>query len=281
MFEDKAGSELVNFQAQKDHKLLVKNDRAKLVQHDQSRPHRQQRQALGRRQPRRGRRQQQDDEGRRRPHGRRSARTTPRRWATNRSLTVGVDETIASARTRPRRSGRTTPRPWRCCRRSRSARRAVDTVGAAETRTVGAAQVNTIGAVAPGHGRRLARATTSAASDSWTVQARARRSTIGGDRAQIGTDAAPRATRRRDRGRRRAGAARSPRAACVEHRRGRRHDQGRQEPADRGGRHSIVLKCGSAAIVDEEGRHDHHRGQGHHASTARARSTSRRRATSS
>ena len=36
MFEDKAGSELVNFQAQKDHKLLVKNDRTKLVQHDQS-----------------------------------------------------------------------------------------------------------------------------------------------------------------------------------------------------------------------------------------------------
>jgi type VI secretion system secreted protein VgrG len=36
MFEDKAGSELVNFQAQKDHKLLVKNDRNKLVQHDQS-----------------------------------------------------------------------------------------------------------------------------------------------------------------------------------------------------------------------------------------------------
>ena len=36
MFEDKAGSELVNFQAQKDHTLLVKNDRTKLVQHDQS-----------------------------------------------------------------------------------------------------------------------------------------------------------------------------------------------------------------------------------------------------
>ena len=36
MFEDKAGSELVNFQAQKDNKLLVKNDRTKLVQHDQS-----------------------------------------------------------------------------------------------------------------------------------------------------------------------------------------------------------------------------------------------------
>ena len=36
MFEDKAGSELVNFQAQKDHKLLIKHDRTKLVQHDQS-----------------------------------------------------------------------------------------------------------------------------------------------------------------------------------------------------------------------------------------------------
>ena len=36
MFEDKAGSELVNFQAQKDHNLLIKNDRTKLVQHDQS-----------------------------------------------------------------------------------------------------------------------------------------------------------------------------------------------------------------------------------------------------
>ncbi|TIX39942.1 MAG: type VI secretion system tip protein VgrG, partial [Mesorhizobium sp.] len=36
MFEDKAGSELVNFQAQKDHNLLIKHDRTKLVQHDQS-----------------------------------------------------------------------------------------------------------------------------------------------------------------------------------------------------------------------------------------------------
>lgn len=36
MFEDKAGSELVNFQAQKDHHLLIKHDRTKLVQHDQS-----------------------------------------------------------------------------------------------------------------------------------------------------------------------------------------------------------------------------------------------------
>ncbi|TKB14659.1 MAG: type VI secretion system tip protein VgrG [Mesorhizobium sp.] len=36
MFEDKAGSELVNFQAQKDHHLLIKHDRNKLVQHDQS-----------------------------------------------------------------------------------------------------------------------------------------------------------------------------------------------------------------------------------------------------
>ncbi|TIV97133.1 MAG: type VI secretion system tip protein VgrG, partial [Mesorhizobium sp.] len=36
MFEDKAGSELVNFQAQKDHHLLIKHDRNKTVQHDQS-----------------------------------------------------------------------------------------------------------------------------------------------------------------------------------------------------------------------------------------------------
>ncbi|RWP87434.1 MAG: type VI secretion system tip protein VgrG [Mesorhizobium sp.] len=36
MFEDKAGSELVNFQAQKNHHLLIKHDRTKLVQHDQS-----------------------------------------------------------------------------------------------------------------------------------------------------------------------------------------------------------------------------------------------------
>ncbi|MBZ9810872.1 MULTISPECIES: type VI secretion system tip protein TssI/VgrG [unclassified Mesorhizobium] len=36
MFEDKAGSELVNFQAQKDHNLLIKHDRTKVVQHDQS-----------------------------------------------------------------------------------------------------------------------------------------------------------------------------------------------------------------------------------------------------
>ncbi|TPJ40069.1 type VI secretion system tip protein TssI/VgrG [Mesorhizobium sp. B2-6-5] len=36
MFDDKAGSELVNFQAQKDHNLLIKHDRTKLVQHDQS-----------------------------------------------------------------------------------------------------------------------------------------------------------------------------------------------------------------------------------------------------
>ena len=67
---------------EKDHALLVKNDRAEAGAARPDRPDRQQRQALGRGEPRRGRRQQQDDQGRRRPHGRRSARTTPRRSAT-------------------------------------------------------------------------------------------------------------------------------------------------------------------------------------------------------
>ena len=67
MFEDKAGSELVNFQAQKDHKLLVKNDRTKLVQHDQSdRIDHDAKHSVGH-ESRRGRGQQQDGEGRRQP----------------------------------------------------------------------------------------------------------------------------------------------------------------------------------------------------------------------
>ena len=117
MFEDKAGSELVNFQAQKDHDAAGQERPHQAGAARPERPHRQRRQALGRGQPRRGRRQQQDDQGRRRPQRRASAPTTPRR--------VGVQplahrrrqrDDRGRRRTRPRRSAPTTPRPSRWSR---------------------------------------------------------------------------------------------------------------------------------------------------------------------
>ncbi len=124
MFEDKAGSELVNFQAQKDHNLLIKNDRTKLVQHDQSdRIDHDAKHSVGH--------NLDEDVG------------------NNKTVKVGVDQTTnigyndtetvgvepladgrgrtrrsTSARTRPRRSAKTTRRRWRWCRRSPSALRA-------------------------------------------------------------------------------------------------------------------------------------------------------------
>ena len=113
MFEDKAGSELVNFQAQKDHKLLVKNDRAKLVQHDQSdRIDNNAKHSVGV--------NLDEDVG--------NNKTT--KVGVDRKVDIGSNDTETvgiepladgrgrtrrsrSARTRPRRSARTTPRPWR------------------------------------------------------------------------------------------------------------------------------------------------------------------------
>ena len=145
MFEDKAGSELVNFQAQKDHALLVKNDRSKLVQHDQS---------------------DRIDNNARHPVGVNldedvgNDKTTKvgvdrtvnigsndtETVGKNRSLTVGVDETISVGSNSTETIGVNHTQTVALVQTITVGAARVDTVGAAEARTVGAAQVNTIGA---------------------------------------------------------------------------------------------------------------------------------------
>lgn len=145
MFEDKAGSELVNFQAQKDHNLLIKNDRTKLVQHDQSdRIDNDAKHSVGH--------NLDEDVGNNKTVKVGVDQTT--NIGNNDTETVGVDralsvgsnetiyvgansvETIAIAHTQTVGAAQTIT--------VGGAR--IDTVAMAEARTVGAAQVNTIGA---------------------------------------------------------------------------------------------------------------------------------------
>ena len=145
MFEDKAGSELVNFQAQKDHKLLVKNDREKLVQHDQKdRIDHDAKHSVGH--------DLDEDVGNNKTVKVGVDQTTnigsndTETVGVNRSLTVGANETISIGSNSTETIGVSHTQTVGACRRSRSGAARVDSVGAAETRTVGAAQSNTIGA---------------------------------------------------------------------------------------------------------------------------------------
>ena len=170
MFEDKAGSELVNFQAQKDHTLLVKNDRTKLVQHDQSdRIDNNAKHSVGV--------NLDEDVGNNKTTKVGVDRTVDigsndtETVGKNRSLTVGVDETIgdrleldrddrgephpdrgAGADRHGRRRRGSTPSarrrraPWARRRSTRSARSRQVSVGLAQSHDVGASDSWTIGA---------------------------------------------------------------------------------------------------------------------------------------
>lgn len=145
MFEDKAGSEKVNFQAQKDHALLVKNDRTKLVQHDQSdRIDNNARHSVGV--------NLDEDVGKNKTTKVGVDRTVTigsndsETVGANRTLHVVANETINVDANSSETIGANHTQTVALVQTITVGAARVDTVGAAEARTVGAAQVNTIGA---------------------------------------------------------------------------------------------------------------------------------------
>ncbi len=169
MSEDKAGSELVNFQAQKDHNLLVKNDRTKLVQHDQAdRIDNNARHSVGV--------DLDEDVGNNKTTrvgvdrsvdiGSNDTETVGR----NRSLTVGSDETIGIGSNSTETIGMNHTQTVAIAQTITVGAMRTDSVGAVETRSVGASQSNTIGA-----SRSVSVGTSQShsvgAADSWTIGA--------------------------------------------------------------------------------------------------------------
>ncbi|TIL62252.1 MAG: type VI secretion system tip protein VgrG [Mesorhizobium sp.] len=145
MFEDKAGSELVNFQAQKDHNLLIKNDRTKLVQHDQSdRVDHDAKHSVGH--------NLDEDVGNNKTVKVGVDQTTDignndtETVGVNRSLTVGSNETINVGSNSTETIGANHTQTVALVQTVTVGAARVDSVGASETRTVGGPQANTIGA---------------------------------------------------------------------------------------------------------------------------------------
>ncbi|RWP28894.1 type VI secretion system tip protein TssI/VgrG [Mesorhizobium sp.] len=145
MFEDKAGSELVNFQAQKDHNILIKNDRTKLVQHDQSdRIDHDAKHSVGH--------NLDEDVGNNKTVKVGVDQTTDignndtETVGVNRSLTVGSNETIGIGANSTETIGANHTQTVAIVQTVTVGAARVDSVGASETRTVGGPQANTIGA---------------------------------------------------------------------------------------------------------------------------------------
>ncbi|ESZ14332.1 type VI secretion system Vgr family protein [Mesorhizobium sp. L48C026A00] len=145
MFEDKAGSELVNFQAQKDHNLLIKNDRTKLVQHDQSdRIDHDAKHSVGH--------NLDEDVGNNKTVKVGVDQTTDignndtETVGVNRSLTVGSNETIGIGSNSTETIGIAHTQTVGAVQTVTVGAARVDSVGTSETRTVGGPQANTIGA---------------------------------------------------------------------------------------------------------------------------------------
>lgn len=169
MFEDKAGSELVNFQAQKDHNLLIKNDRTKLVQHDQSdRIDHDAKHSVGH--------NLDEDVGNNKTVKVGVDQTTDignndtETVGVDRSLTVGSNETIGVGSNSTETIGANHTQSVALVQTITVGAARIDSVGAAETRTVGAVQMNTIGAtrsVSVG----LAQSHEIGTSDTWKVGA--------------------------------------------------------------------------------------------------------------
>nr|WIE91137.1 type VI secretion system tip protein TssI/VgrG [Mesorhizobium sp. WSM4875] len=169
MFEDKAGSELVNFQAQKDHHLLIKHDRNKLVQHDQSdRIDHDAKHSVGH--------NLDEDVGNNKTVKIGVDQTTnigsndTETVGANRSLTVHANETIHIVANSTENIDANHSQTVGLVQTVTVGAARVDTVGAAETRTVGAAQINTIGAtraVTVG----ISQTHSIGASDTWTIGA--------------------------------------------------------------------------------------------------------------
>jgi type VI secretion system secreted protein VgrG len=168
-FEDKAGAEEVYFQAQKDHTLLIKNDRAKLVQHDQrDRIDNNAKHSVGV--------DLDEDVGNNKTTKVGVDRTVSigsndtETVGIDRSLTVGADETISIGANSTETIGANHSQTVGVVQTITVGGARVDTVGAAETRSVGAAQVNTIGAIRSVSVGQ-AQSHDIGASDSWSVGA--------------------------------------------------------------------------------------------------------------
>jgi len=169
MFEDKAGSELVNFQAQKDHNLLIKHDRTKLVQHDQSdRIDHDAKHSVGH--------NLDEDVGNNKTVKVGVNQTTnignndTETVGVNRSLKVGSNETIGIGSNSTETIGIAHTQTVGAVQTITVGAARIDSVGAAETRTVGGVQTNTIGAsrsMTVGAGQSH----TIGASDAWKIAA--------------------------------------------------------------------------------------------------------------
>ncbi|TPK10494.1 type VI secretion system tip protein VgrG [Mesorhizobium sp. B2-5-7] len=169
MFEDKAGSELVNFQAQKDHHLLIKHDRNKTVQHDQSdRIDHDAKHSVGH--------NLDEDVGNNKTVKVGVDQTTnigsndTETVGANRSLTVGANETIHIGANSSETIGSNHSQTVGLVQTVTVGAARMDTVGATETRSVGAAQTNTIGAsrsVSVG----ISQSHSIGAADSWDIGA--------------------------------------------------------------------------------------------------------------
>ncbi|UCI07109.1 type VI secretion system tip protein VgrG [Mesorhizobium sp. B1-1-8] len=169
MFEDKAGSELVNFQAQKDHHLLIKHDRNKTVQHDQSdRIDHDAKHSVGH--------NLDEDVGNNKTVKVGVDQTTnignndTETVGVNRSLTVGANETIHIGANSTENIDANHSQTVAIVQTITVGAARVDTVGASETRSVGAVQTNTIGAsrsvtVGAGQSHSIG------AADNWTIGA--------------------------------------------------------------------------------------------------------------
>lgn len=169
MFEDKAGSELVNFQAQKDHNLLIKHDRTKLVQHDQSdRIDHDAKHSVGH--------NLDEDVGNNKTVKVGVDQTTnigsndTETVGKNRSLTVGANETIGIGSNSTETIGSNHSQTVGIVQTVTVGAARIDTVGASETRSVGGPQANTIGAtrsVTVG----ISQTHSIGTSDTWTIGA--------------------------------------------------------------------------------------------------------------
>ncbi|MBN9077545.1 MAG: type IV secretion protein Rhs [Rhizobiales bacterium 65-79] len=183
-FEDKAGSEQVYFQAQKDHDLLIKHDRTKHVQHDQSdRIDHDAKHSVGH--------NLDEDVGNDKTVKVGVDQTTnigsndTETVGSNRSLTVGSNETIGIGANSTETIGANHSQTVAIVQTISVGAARVDTVGASETRSVGASQSNTIGAtrsVTVGADQSHA----IGASDSWTIAADQGVAIGGGQSTEIG-----------------------------------------------------------------------------------------------
>ncbi|MCF6114326.1 type VI secretion system Vgr family protein [Mesorhizobium muleiense] len=161
MFEDKAGSELVNFQAQKDHNLLIKNDRTKLVQHDQSdRIDHDAKHSVGH--------NLDEDVGNNKTVKVGVDQTTDignndtETVGVNRSLTVGSNETIGIGSNSTETIGANHTQTVALVQTVTVGAARIDSVGAAETRTVGATRSVSVG---------ISQTHSIGTSDTWTIGA--------------------------------------------------------------------------------------------------------------